>query len=57
VIDVHPDEVAEVVKVIDSVQEDLVELINNKWSINFNVPLALEAKMGDNWLEQKEVHQ
>jgi hypothetical protein len=39
------------------VQEDLVELINNKWSINFNVPLALEAKMGDNWLEQKEVHQ
>jgi len=57
VIDVHPDEVQQIVDVIDSVQADLVGLINNKWSINFNVPLALEAKIGDNWLEQKEVHQ
>lgn len=57
VIDVHPDEIDIAVKIIDSVQADLVDLINKKWNINFNVPLALEAKMGDNWLEQKEVHQ
>ena len=57
VIDVHPDEIEIAVKIIDEVQADLVDLINKKWNINFNVPLALEAKMGDNWLEQKEVHQ
>lgn len=56
VIDVHPDELEIAVRVIDGVQKDLVGLINNKWSIDFNVPLALESKMGDNWLEQKEVH-
>lgn len=55
VVDVHPEEVDEVVKVIDSVQNDLTTLINSKWGIEFNVPLALEAKIGDNWLEQKEV--
>jgi DNA polymerase I-like protein with 3'-5' exonuclease and polymerase domains len=56
VIDVHPDEIEEAVRVIDGVQRDLVDLINKKWSIDFNVPLALESKMGDNWLEQKDVH-
>jgi DNA polymerase-1 len=56
VIDVHPDELDIAVRVIDGVQKDLVGLINNKWSIDFNVPLALESKMGDNWLEQKDVH-
>lgn len=56
VIDVHPDEIDQVVKVIDDVQSQLVDLINKKWNINFNVPLALEAKMGDNWLDQKDVH-
>jgi len=55
VIDVHPEEVDEVIKVVDSVQNDLVHLINSRWSIDFNVPLALEAKVGDNWLEQNEV--
>ena len=56
VIDVHPDEIEEAVRVIDGVQRDLVGLINQKWSIDFNVPLALDSKMGDNWLEQKDVH-
>ncbi len=56
VIDVHPDEIEEAVRVIDGVQRDLVGLINKKWSIDFNVPLALDSKMGDNWLEQKDVH-
>jgi len=55
VIDVHPDEVEDVVKVVDSVQNDLIQLINTTWSMDFNVPLALEAKIGDNWLEQNEV--
>jgi hypothetical protein len=30
-------------------------IIDNYYGINFNVPLLLEAKMGDNWLDTKEV--
>jgi DNA polymerase I-like protein with 3'-5' exonuclease and polymerase domains len=55
VIDVHPEEVNKVVEVVDSVQEDLIGLINRRWNIDFNVPLALEAKIGVNWLEQNEL--
>ena len=29
--------------------------IDNKFKINFNVPLLLEAKIGVNWLDQQEV--
>jgi DNA polymerase I-like protein with 3'-5' exonuclease and polymerase domains len=55
VIDVHPEEVENVVEVVDSVQKDLIGLINRRWDIDFNVPLALEAKIGINWLEQTEL--
>ena len=55
VVDVHPEEQDEVIEVIDSVQKSLVDLINARWGIDFNVPLALEAKIGNNWLEQKDV--
>lgn len=55
VIDVHPDEIEKVTTVISDVQSQLVDLINKKWDINFNVPLALEAKIGVNWLEQQEI--
>jgi len=55
VIDIHPDEEAQVIGVIASVNGDLKEIIDNKFKINFNVPLLLEAKLGVNWLEQQEV--
>lgn len=55
VIDIHPDEQDQVLGVIDSVNKDLKKIIDNKFSINFNVPLLLEAKLGVNWLAQKEV--
>jgi DNA polymerase-1 len=55
VIDIHPDEEAQVIGVIESVNGDLKEIIDNKFKINFNVPLLLEAKLGVNWLEQQEV--
>jgi DNA polymerase I-like protein with 3'-5' exonuclease and polymerase domains len=55
VIDVHPEEVESVVELVDSVQNDLIGLINRRWDIDFNVPLALEAKIGNTWLDQTEV--
>ena len=55
VIDVHPDETDTVIKVINRTNEMLTSLVNKKWNIDFNVPLLLEAKIGPNWLDTKDV--
>jgi len=55
VIDVHPDEEAQVINAIDSTNGKLLELITLRWGIEFNVPLLLEAKIGPNWLDVKDI--
>ena len=55
VIDVHPDETDKVIKVIHKTNNMLTSLVNKKWDIDFNVPLLLEAKIGPNWLDTKDV--
>ena len=55
VIDIHPDEVDAILDVIQSVNDDLHDIIDKRFGIDFNVPLLLEAKIGNNWLDQQEV--
>ena len=55
VIDVHPDEEKGVIEVINKTNRELINLINSKWEIDFNVPLLLEAKIGKNWLDTKDI--
>ena len=55
VIDVHPDEESQVIKVIDETNDALPYLITQRWGVEFNVPLLLEAKIGPNWLDTKDV--
>ncbi len=55
VIDVHPDEEAQVINVIEATNKALPELITLRWGVDFNVPLLLEAKIGPNWLDTKDV--
>jgi DNA polymerase I-like protein with 3'-5' exonuclease and polymerase domains len=55
VIDVHPQEIEQVCSIVEDVQNNLQGLIKQRWDIDFNVPLALEAKLGNNWLDQHEV--
>ena len=55
VIDVHPEETDKVLKVIDTANRNLLKIVNTKWKIDFNVPLLLEAKIGPNWLDTKDV--
>ena len=55
VIDVHPDEEEKVIAVIQQTNNDLPNLITLRWGIVFNVPLLLESKIGDNWLDVKDV--
>ena len=55
VIDVHPNEIESVLAIIKSINIDLHKIILDRFKIKMNVPLLLEAKIGYNWLEQKEV--
>ena len=55
VIDVHPNEKDKVIRIINRTNEVLVDIVNKKWNIDFNVPLLLEAKIGNNWLDTKDV--
>jgi len=55
VIDVHPDEERRVIDVIHQTNKELPDLITMRWGLVFNVPLELEAKIGPNWLDTKDV--
>ena len=53
VIDVHPEEIKKVQTILDNVNENIKYLVDRQYNIDFNVPLLLESKIGDNWLDTK----
>ena len=55
VIDIHPEEEKQVLFLLHSANKDLLNIINHKFNIDFNVPLLLEAKIGNNWLDTKDI--
>tara|TARA_R100001440_G_scaffold21171_1_gene34996 strand:- start:9158 stop:11200 length:2043 start_codon:yes stop_codon:yes gene_type:complete len=55
VVDVHPSEKEYVVEMIDTLNEDLNSIVEEAYGIKINVPLLLEAKIGKNWLDIKDV--
>ena len=55
VIDVHPDEIQDILGVIENINKKLKDLVDKHFNICFNVPLLLEAKIGDNWLDTKDI--
>ena len=55
VIDVHPNEEQAVLEVINNTNKKLKSIIDNRWNVDFNVPLLLEAKIGPNWLDTKDI--
>jgi len=55
VIDVHPTEKDKVLRIINAANDRLLAIVNKKWKLDFNVPLLLEAKIGPNWLDTKDV--
>ena len=55
VIDVHPNEERNVIDIINNTNKNMKAIIDTNYGIDFNVPLLLEAKMGDNWLDTKDV--
>jgi DNA polymerase I-like protein with 3'-5' exonuclease and polymerase domains len=55
VIDVHPEEQKQVLYIVTQVNSQMKDLIESHFGITFNVPLLLEAKIGYNWLDTKDV--
>ena len=55
VVDVHPEEVPYVTSIIDTLNRDLNDIIEEAYGVTMNVPLLLEAKIGPNWLDTKDV--
>ena len=55
VIDVHPNEINQVIQTIKEMNHELTPLVEKYFAIELNVPLLLEAKIGDNWLDTKDV--
>ena len=55
VVDVHPDEIDDVLQMVTDMNEDLTGIIENVYGIHMNVPLLLEAKIGSNWLDTVDV--
>ena len=55
VIAVHPNEVDNVLDVIKNTNNKLKIIVDKQFKIDLNVPLVLEAKIGNNWLDTKDV--
>ena len=55
VIDIHPKEKLYVIQMIHDMNNDLNQIIEEAYGISMNVPLLLEAKIGPNWLDNKDV--
>ena len=55
VIDVHPAEEDKVISIIRDVNDSLIDIIKDYYDVTINVPMVLEAKIGNNWLDTKDV--
>ena len=44
-----------IINVIHKVNDSMTDIINEQFNIKINVPLLLEAKIGNNWLDTKDV--
>ncbi len=55
VVDVHPDEVKKVLGIVKTVNSNLDNLIRDAYDVEMNVPLLLEAKIGNNWLDTVDI--
>lgn len=55
VIDIHPEEKDIVIQIIQDMNDGLNDLVEKAYGIRMNVPLLLEAKIGPNWLDTKDV--
>jgi DNA polymerase I-like protein with 3'-5' exonuclease and polymerase domains len=54
-VDVHPDEEADVIKLVKKGAGKVIPMLKEYYDIDFNVPLDNDVKIGYNWLDMEEV--
>ena len=55
VIDIHPEEELQILYIIKDVNRTMKDAIDRQFNVNLNVPLLIESKIGNNWLDTKDV--
>ncbi len=56
ILDVKKEEVNDIIKVVRSIEGNLVNHMKARWVLNnWNVPLKLDMKIGNNWLNMTEI--
>ena len=55
VIDVHPEEKQKVTYILRGINTNMKAIIDNQFKIDFNVPLKLDMKIGNNWLDTHDI--
>jgi len=55
VVDVHPDEVKLMTRLLRKGTGSVIESLHSFYDVEFNVPLDTEVKAGYNWLEMNEI--
>ena len=56
VVDVHPDEQDSAVEVMKEAMFSLPEECKKRYNVDYDMPIGLEIKIGNNWLDMKEIY-
>ena len=55
VIDCHPNEIEECVSILEVCMSSVHQLMKERYGFGMTVPIEAEYKIGDNWLDMKEI--
>jgi DNA polymerase I-like protein with 3'-5' exonuclease and polymerase domains len=57
VIDVHPDEVKELTEMLKRAMLSVADDTKKRYGIEYDMPIGIEVKLGDNWMEMETVYE
>jgi DNA polymerase I-like protein with 3'-5' exonuclease and polymerase domains len=57
VIDVHPDEVKELTEMLKCAMLSIADETKKRYGIEYDMPIGIEVKLGDNWMEMETVYE
>ena len=55
ILDVHPEEKIECIDCLRSAMMSIKDECKSRYNVDYDMPVDIELKIGDNWLETKEI--
>ena len=55
IIDVRHSEVNDIIQIVKEIEGNLVKYMRTRWGVEFNIPLKLDVKIGNDWLNMTEI--